>query len=86
VSFQGRPDRLTWRIHFRSSPDAVYPFPSSAQGRSRFWDEGVPAPDRAEVIAGWVSVLMALKAAADHGVDLFNHDPRRTWTGGFADN
>jgi len=49
-------------------------------------DEGVPDEYRCEVIAGWVSVLMALKAAADFGVDLRNHDPRRTWEQGFADN
>ncbi len=39
-----------------------------------------------EVHAGWVSVLMALKAAADHAVDLRNHDPARTWREGYADN
>ncbi len=47
---------------------------------------GVPAGDRVEVIAGWVSVLMAMKAAVDHGVDLRNHDASRTWAQGFADN
>ncbi|MDX1478174.1 MAG: SRPBCC domain-containing protein [Saprospiraceae bacterium] len=36
--------------------------------------------------AGWISVLMALKAAADHGIDLRNHDPERTWSQGYADN
>jgi hypothetical protein len=35
---------------------------------------------------GWVSVLLALKAAADFGVDLRNHDPARTWDQGFVDN
>ncbi len=35
---------------------------------------------------GWVSVLLALKAAADFGVDLRNHDPERTWEQGFVDN
>lgn len=49
-------------------------------------DAGVPAADQAEVTAGWVSVLLALKAAADFGIDLRNHDPRRTWNTGFADN
>jgi len=36
--------------------------------------------------AGWVSVLLALKAASDFGVDLRNHDPARTWDDGFVDN
>jgi len=49
-------------------------------------DQGVPAEDRTEVIAGWVSVLMALKASLDFGVDLRNHDSRRTWDEGFVEN
>lgn len=49
-------------------------------------DSGVGEVDRAEVIAGWVSVLMALKAAVDFGVDLRSHDPARTWKQGYADN
>jgi uncharacterized protein YndB with AHSA1/START domain len=49
-------------------------------------DEGVNAEWFAETNAGWVSVLLALKAAVDHGVDLRNHHPDRTWDLGFADN
>lgn len=49
-------------------------------------DAGVPEKYRIEIIAGWVSVLMALKAAADFSIDLRNHDPHRTWDSGFADN
>jgi uncharacterized protein YndB with AHSA1/START domain len=49
-------------------------------------DAGVPEADYAEVLAGWVSVLLALKAAADFGVDLRNHDPARTWDQGYAEN
>jgi uncharacterized protein YndB with AHSA1/START domain len=49
-------------------------------------DRGVPPEDRAEVIAGWVSVLMALKALLDFGVDLRTHDPARTWDQGFVEN
>lgn len=41
---------------------------------------------RKEMTAGWVSVLMAMKAAVDFGVDLRNHDPNRAWEQGFADN
>ncbi len=47
---------------------------------------GVPEDERVEVIAGWVSVLMAMKAAVDHGVDLRNHDASRTWSDGYANN
>ena len=49
-------------------------------------DEGVPEKDRCEITAGWVSVLMALKAAVDHGIDLRNHDPDYTWDQGFVEN
>jgi hypothetical protein len=49
-------------------------------------DEGVPERWFEEANAGWVSVLMALKAAVGHGVDLRNHDPERTWDQGYADN
>jgi hypothetical protein len=49
-------------------------------------DQGIPAQDRTEVIAGWVSVLMALKASVDFGIDLRNHDPMRTWDQGYAEN
>ena len=41
---------------------------------------------RMEMVAGWVSVLMAMKAAVDHGVDLRNHDEARNWENGYADN
>jgi uncharacterized protein YndB with AHSA1/START domain len=48
--------------------------------------EEVPEPIRMEMAAGWVSVLVAMKAAVDHGVDLRNHDPERSWVQGYADN
>jgi hypothetical protein len=41
---------------------------------------------RLEVIAGWVSVQLALKAAVDFGVDLRTHDPARSWDQGYAEN
>ena len=46
----------------------------------------VPEEIRMEMAAGWVSVLMAMKAAVDFGVDLRNHDPDRSWVQGYADN
>ncbi|MDX1611943.1 MAG: hypothetical protein R3185_06200 [Candidatus Thermoplasmatota archaeon] len=45
-------------------------------------DEGL----RKQMAPGWVSVLLALKAAVDHGIDLRNHDPDRSWTQGYVDN
>jgi uncharacterized protein YndB with AHSA1/START domain len=49
-------------------------------------DQGVYEEERYEVIAGWVSVLLALKAAVDFGVDLRNHDRNRTWDDGYVEN
>ena len=51
-----------------------------------FDNEGVPEAGRAEAIAAWVSMLMALKAAVDFGIDLRNHDDNFTWDKGFVDN
>ncbi len=65
-------------------------FELSADGRGgtdlTLVESGVPGQWEAENRAGWVSVLLALKAAADFGVDLRNHDPGRTWNGGYCDN
>jgi uncharacterized protein YndB with AHSA1/START domain len=49
-------------------------------------DAPIAPTDEFEVRAGWVSVLMALKAAVDHGIDLRGHDPLRTWDDGYVDN
>lgn len=46
-------------------------------------------PDKAmreEMMSGWVSVLLAMKAAVDHGVDIRNHNANYSWQQGFADN
>jgi uncharacterized protein YndB with AHSA1/START domain len=49
-------------------------------------DKGVLPEDQDEVLAGWVSVLLSLKAAVDFGVDLRNHDPSRAWDQRYAVN
>jgi uncharacterized protein YndB with AHSA1/START domain len=49
-------------------------------------NDGVSEDERVEVIAGWVSVLMQLKAAAQFDVDLRNHDPARSWRAGYVEN
>jgi hypothetical protein len=48
-------------------------------------DHGTDPEDWADRHAGWVSWLLILKAAADHGLDLRNHHPDRHWFEGFAD-
>ena len=49
-------------------------------------EDGVSPGDREENAAGWVSVLLALKATADFGIDLRGHDPTRTWRQGYVEN
>ena len=39
-----------------------------------------------ETHAGWVSVLLALKAQVEGGIDLRNHAQIYSWDEGFADN
>ena len=46
----------------------------------------VDVTELSEVNAGWVSVLMSLKCACDHNVDLRNHDKAFAWDRGFVEN
>ncbi len=46
----------------------------------------VSEKDFCEINAGWVSVLMNLKATADFQCDLRNHNPKKTWDQGYANN
>ena len=48
--------------------------------------ENVPEEHYEETKAGWVSVLLALKAYADFGVDLRNHRKEKSWENHFIDN
>lgn len=45
----------------------------------------VPEEEYEEALPGWVSVLLAFKAAVDFGIDIRNHDPRRTWGRRYVD-
>ncbi|MGZ8284596.1 MAG: SRPBCC family protein [Allosphingosinicella sp.] len=45
----------------------------------------VGAPEPLENYAGWVSVLLACKAAVDFGIDLRSRDPARSWDSGYVD-
>jgi uncharacterized protein YndB with AHSA1/START domain len=46
---------------------------------------GVAESERLDDLAGWVSVLLALKAVADFDVDLRNNDPAKRWEDGYVD-
>jgi uncharacterized protein YndB with AHSA1/START domain len=45
----------------------------------RLIEEGVSREEHLQNYAGWVSVLLACKAAIDFDIDLRSHDPDRTW-------
>jgi len=49
-------------------------------------ETNLSALDERQNRAGWVSVLLNLKAQADHGIDLRNHHPQYTWSEGYVDN
>lgn len=48
-------------------------------------ERGVPETERSDNLAGWVSVLLGLKAAVELGADLRNHDPERSWARDYVD-
>ena len=80
-----RPSRL-WVIEYMES---LARFELSEDGRGGtdllLINDGVESEEWIEMHAGWLNVLFPLKAWVTHGVDLRNHDPRRTWNEGFAD-
>jgi uncharacterized protein YndB with AHSA1/START domain len=48
-------------------------------------ETGVPRHAFLDNHAGWISVLLNLKAVADFGADLRNGDPARGWGEGYVD-
>lgn len=75
-------------VRYIGSSEVVFTLETDGQGGTDLTliDRGVPEVDRAEVAAGWVSVLLALKAAVDFGVDLRAHNRRRSWDHGYVEN
>lgn len=92
VSWQARvleaapPTRFA--LNYYGDSVVVFTLEEDGQGGTELLltDSGVSSLFRTEVIAGWVSVLLALKAAVDFGVDLRNHDANRHWDTGYAEN
>jgi len=77
-----------YSVRYYGGSTATFTLEDDGQGGTglALTDSGVPAEDRIEVIAGWVSVLMALKAAVDFGIDLRLHEPTRNWDQGYVEN
>ncbi|MDR7419848.1 MAG: hypothetical protein QN178_13175 [Armatimonadota bacterium] len=72
--------------YFQGSVASFELEPDGAGGTEvRLTEEHVPPGAWLDNHAGWVSVLLALKAAVDFGVDIRNCDPRRSWARGYVD-
>lgn len=67
--------------------EVVFDLDSDGEGGTdlTLTNTGFHPDERDELLAGWLNVLLPLKAAVDFGVDLRNHDPDRTWDRGYAD-
>lgn len=77
------PERIS--IRYFGTPVTFTLIPDGTGTDLELVHEDVPETDFLEVLPGWLNVLFPLKAAADFGVDLRNHDPARTWDQGYAD-
>lgn len=81
---RSRPHR--WAVDYFGSTAEFTLEPDGAGGTDlTLTDRGVAPENRGEVIAGWLNVLLPMKAWVDHGIDLRNHDPERTWDEGYVD-
>ncbi len=136
---------IEWKLSLKTSPEEVYAFINSDEGRANFWAESAVEKDLfinfqfingweyqskilqripgklfqidyfnsevtfnltknshggtdfhlvnkrvaqdqfLDVLPGWVSVLMNLKAALDFKLDLRNHNASKTWDHGYVD-
>lgn len=80
-----RPDRFS--LTYFEESTVVFELRSAGSGTDLLLRESnLSRADLHENRAGWVSVLLNLKARADHSIDLRNHDPRCTWSNGYVDN
>ncbi len=76
-----------FRLRYFNSPTRFDIMPHEAGGSVlTVHAEDVPEEEHLDVHAGWVSVLMALKAALDFNIDLRNHSKAESWRQGFVEN
>lgn len=76
-----------WALDYFGSPLLIELDDDGRGGTDlRLCHEGVAAGEWHEVHAGWLNVLLPLKAWLQFGVDLRNHDPQRSWDQGYADH
>lgn len=80
-----RPHR--WSVDYFGAPVAFDLTADGAGGTDlEMTHSGVSDEARAELSAGWLNVLLPMKAAIDHGIDLHGHDPQRCWDQGYVDH
>lgn len=78
---------VRYGVEYFGGTEALFTLrPDAAGGTDLMLEEtGVAPEDFADQRAGWVSVLLAMKAAVDFGVDIRNADPDRRWEDGYVD-
>ena len=75
-----------WSIDYLGGPVRFELTPDGSDGTDLLLThEGVSPDEWNEVHAGWLNVLFPLKAWLMSGVDLRNHDVKRSWDEGYAD-
>jgi uncharacterized protein YndB with AHSA1/START domain len=80
-----RPPGL-WEIEYFGGPARFELEPDGSGGTDLLLTHrGVGREEWNEVHAGWLNVLFPLKVWLLHGVDIRNHDPKRAWEQGYAD-
>lgn len=82
-----RDEPRLWSVEYFGTPVEFRLEPDGSGGTDlTMTNTGVTGEARPEVTAGWLNVLLPLKAYVDHGVDLHNHDPDRSWGQGYVDH
>ena len=74
-----------WSIEYFGGRATFRLLPDGKGGTDVWLTHEVAADEYPEVSAGWLNVLLPLKAWVQHRIDLRNHDPMRTWDHGFVD-
>jgi uncharacterized protein YndB with AHSA1/START domain len=75
-----------WSVDYFSSTARFALVPDGVAGTDlTLTNAGVDPRDRVETTAGWLNVLLPMKAWVDFRIDLRSHDPSRTWGRGYVD-
>ena len=83
---RSEPQRL-FSVEYFGGSNATFELASDGAGGTdvTLVERSIPREWLHEHRSGWVSVMLALKAAVDFAVDLRNRDPARSWERGYVD-